>query len=218
MKNNNIPEYLLCPTPELARQVLEKIERESDLRWIATELKPTGYLVDINLDFYPVIIKTIEQLSWFSDDHITKFTKAEDFLGLEKKIIETQYDLHGSGGVRSFKGQQEVYVKKSLKLNNNSMTNKTWETLSAGDILIDNNGYEREVFGTLGRLISISNCNKDVFCGSFTKEQLIEMGFKIKGASEEKLSIGDAIEWINNLTGIDKQIKNQAIEMLKKLK
>lgn len=95
---------------------------------------------------------------------------------------------------------------------------KTWDNLSEGDILIDNNGYEREVFGTLGRLISISNCNKDVFCGSFTKEQLIEMGFKIKGASEEKLSIGDAIEWINNLTGIDKQIKNQAIEMLKKLK
>ena len=41
MKNNNIPEYILCSTPELARQVLEKIERESDLVWSSSKEKPT---------------------------------------------------------------------------------------------------------------------------------------------------------------------------------
>lgn len=44
-KNNNIPPYILCSTPALARQVLEKIERESDTSF-NSGLKPTSFFVE----------------------------------------------------------------------------------------------------------------------------------------------------------------------------
>lgn len=83
MKNNNIPEFLLCPTPELARQVLEKIESESDLRWHAGD-KPSYFTPD---EYYPeMVIETASDRLFYSkkkykiDDGITNFTKAEDYL------------------------------------------------------------------------------------------------------------------------------------------
>lgn len=96
---------------------------------------------------------------------------------------------------------------------------KTWDNLEVGWTLIDKDGDERKIQEILGKMVFVSEPNNFEASDSYFMASEFEvMGWKIKGASEEKLSIGDAIEWINNLTGIDKQIKNQTVEMLKKLK
>lgn len=99
---------------------------------------------------------------------------------------------------------------------------KTWDNLSEGDILIDKDGNERAIIQILGRLLFISvirSFNDYEF--TRTAEQLVRLGYKIKGASEDKPSIGQVIEILFCTEG--HMIKDQAqlvraIEMLKKIK
>lgn len=83
MKNNNIPEYILCSTPELARQVLEKIERDSDLRWSNSCKKPTDYIPVVE---YPdCLISTDNALLYCGKKHLPclkeeEITQAKDYL------------------------------------------------------------------------------------------------------------------------------------------
>lgn len=192
MKNNNIPPFLLCPTPDLARQVLEKIERESDLMWEESGDYPTSYIIPNT--YYPNTVIAVRStgLEYSSKDfykescQITNFTKAEDYL------------------------------------NNNYMTEKTWENLQEGWVL-EHSRDEFEILAIRGRVIDLSSSNDfNLAGGRYTKEELINGGFKIKGASEDKPSINQIINFLqvyresvleNKPSPID-----TAIEMLKKLK
>lgn len=191
MKNNNIPLYILCSTPDLARQVLEKIESESDTSF-NSGLKPTSFFVE-DWD-YPHVFNTQDnclthsELKYYKDKGITNFTKAEDYL-------------------------------------NNSMTNKTWETIEKGDILIDEVGDEHLILGTLEDIYFLSGPNEFKKCGPHLKlEELDEEGYKIKGAEEEKVSIDDVIMYLYVISGHTysgdecKENVSKAIKMLKKLK
>lgn len=198
MKNNNIPEFILCSTPELARQVLEKIEPfigQMPTNYCKASFGSYYTAYDLLSDMYPMIINTNEgdYLSFVEQDScpITNFTKAEDFL------------------------------------NNNYMTEKTWENLEVGDILIDNNNDEYKVLGICGEVIfySIANIFDLLGTGNYlTKRRLIELGYKIKGASEDKpKEIKEAILLLESIPvdyygSSDRTDICKVIEMLKKLK
>jgi len=209
MKNNNIPTFLLCSTLDLARQVLEKIERESDLRWAGREKeKPTEFIPD---SYYPeMVISTTDDclvyadIECFTEQGITNFTKAEDFLGIDTVAYTCSPKLI-----------------KSTK----PMTNKTWDNLESGDVLIDNNDREVSVLAIVGRIIFISEPdNFDESNCYYTSKELVEIGYKIKGASEEKPGLDRAIELLeltinpHNTYYQDRGTVEEAIEMLKKLK
>lgn len=205
-KNNKIPPYILCPTPDLARQVLEKIHGETGLRW-KSGITESEIKNNLPLVFHSTgnCFET-RSIEYFKGLDITNFTKAEDFLlSDETKIRLEELD-----------NQLDKLV--------NDMTNKTWETLSVGDILIDSNDLEVAVLAVIGRIIFISEPdNYDESNCYYTSKELIEMGYKIKGASEQKPSIDDAIDWLED---IDIQLMKpaarvkvlKAIEMLKRLK
>lgn len=268
MKNNNISPYILCSTPELARQVLEKIERESDLRWKSTLEKPVdGFNSSTSLDdeyHYPVVlIVDGQRISWanikyYKDKGITNFTKAEDYLDAEQvaytcnpKLLEfpdeamakeefdkikkylpafprkMTMDNFFTNFFESHYKNNEWIIKKVdwkeiYKLKPKSMTNKTWETIEKGDILIDEVGDEHLILGTLEDIYFLSEPNEFKKCGPHLKlEELDEEGYKIKGSSEDKPSIDGVIELLSDTAGhyiIDQSNINKAIEMLKKLK
>lgn len=193
MKNNNIPEFLLCSTPELARQVLEKIERESDLmiESYGISMLPT----QMEMTIFPVVIDTLNnklgrgEEEWYRKNKgATNFTKAEDYL------------------------------------NNNYMTEKTWENLQEGWVL-EHSRDEFEILAIRGRVIDLSSSNDfNLAGGRYTKEELINGGFKIKGASEDKpKEIKEAILLLESIPvdyygSSDRTDICKAIEMLKKLK
>lgn len=102
MKNNNIPEYILCPTPELARQVLEKIERESDLRWKTGENPTSGYHPG---EYEEVVFRTSKK--WIE--------------GYSDKVFYIGYN----------QAKEADFTKAEDFLNNNYMTNKTWDNLNS---------------------------------------------------------------------------------------
>ncbi len=204
-KNNKIPPFIICPTPELARQVLEKIERESDLRWVGREKeKPTKFIPKYS--YYPeiVISTTDDCLSYddierFTEQGITNFTKAEDFLS---------------------DNDRGIYINRLI---NNYMTDKTWGNLQEGWVL-EHSRDEFEILAIRGRVIDLSSSNDfNLAGGRYTKEELINGGFKIKGASEDKPSIDDVIEILDkaHYHACDSDAQEAimpAIEMLKKLK
>lgn len=187
---SKIPEYILCKDADLAQQVLEKIERESDLRWHCDEKKPTEFTPK---EYYPDMVISISggKLMFASrgleiKNGITNFTKAEDFL------------------------------------NNTYMTNKTWDNLEVNDVLIDENGNERNIGGIIDHLVGLAHRSfTDEAYSWFSKDSLIRIGYKIKGASEDKPSIDDVIDKLNSVNGYasrDDEKLVEAIEMLKKLK
>ena len=107
------------------------------------------------------------------------------------------------------------------------MTEKTWDNLEFGDVLIDEVDREVSVLAIVGRIIFISEPdNFDESNCYYTSKELVEMGYKIKGASEDKPSLDSVIEKLEKLlsgridfgmNAFDKPVF-EAIEMLKKLK
>ena len=105
------------------------------------------------------------------------------------------------------------------------MTEKTWDNLEVNDVLIDEVDREVSVLAIFGRIIFISEPdNFDESNCYYTSKELVEMGYKIKGASEDKPSIDDVIDKLTKLDTVGKtplwiwSIAREAIEMLKKLK
>jgi len=78
-----IPKYIQCHTPEEARLVLEKIERDSDLRWSNSCKKPTDYIPVVE---YPdCLISTDNALLYCGKKHLPclkeeEITQAKDYL------------------------------------------------------------------------------------------------------------------------------------------
>ena len=170
--NNNIPPYILCSTPDLARQVLEKIERESDLRWSGDNEKPSEY---IPKSFYPnLVIATKNILRYGSSrqcelDGITNFTKAEDFLLSDETKIRLE--------------ELDNKLDKLI----NDMTNKTWDNLAECDSIISDEGSVYRVVGVCGQMVFMLDEDNEIEYDH--KDNLINNGYKIKGASEEKPSL-----------------------------
>lgn len=213
MKNTNIPPFLLCSTTELARQVLEKIERESDLRFEhdfkKDEITSSG--------FYPeLVIRTValegcgnpldySQVKFYEKKGITNFTKAEDFLLSDETKIRLE--------------ELDNKLDKLI----NDMTNKTWDNLEVGWSLVTPNGGTREILAICDRLIFIEKHSGDCYPYGHTKEYFMGAGYKIKGASEEKPSLDIVISILEDykkgliLVSTKKSI-DHALEMLKKLK
>lgn len=82
------------------------------------------------------------------------------------------------------------------------MTEKTWENLEVGDILIDEVDREVSVLAIVGRIIFISEPdNFDESNCYYTSKELVEMGYKIKGASEDKPSLDSVIDKLNSVNG-----------------
>lgn len=211
MKTNNIPPYILCSTPDLTRQVLEKIERESDLRWSGDNEKPSEY---IPKSFYPnLVIATKNILRYGSSrqcelDGITNFTKAEDFLLSDETKIRLE--------------ELDNKLDKLI----NDMTNKTWDNLSNEDVLINKDGNDFNILEVLDSLVALKRYSGNDHLTNVvwvSKERLIGLGFKIKGASEENKNIKEAILFLEQIPvefygSSDRTNICKAIEMLKKLK
>lgn len=102
------------------------------------------------------------------------------------------------------------------------MTNKTWRTLSECDSIIDDEGDVYRVVGVCGQMVFMLDVNQEIAYDH--KDNLINSGYKIKGASEDKPSIDDVIkileESVSSSTTIGMGVRKveKAIEMLKKLK
>jgi len=211
MKNTNIPPFLLCSTTELARQVLEKIERESDLRFEhdfkKDEITSSG--------FYPeLVIRTValegcgnpldySQVKFYEKKGITNFTKAEDFLLSDETKIRLE--------------ELDNKLDKLI----NDMTNKTWRTLSECDSIIDDEGDVYRVVGVCGQMVFMLDVNQEIAYDH--KDNLINSGYKIKGASEDKPSIDEVISLLKSIDcGGENNLLflaiNKAVEMLKKIK
>ena len=192
-KNNKIPPFIICPTPELARQVLEKIEREIKLM-PSNYFKGSGseYLSErMFYDMYPLVIVTNngEFLSFKKlEPNNTNFTKAEDFLN--NYMTEKTWDnlevndvlIDGAGKARTVLGV-----------------------------------CGRIVF------ISTADSHFIASHAVFSAEELIKDGYKIKGASEDKPDLDAVIIWLEKvkstaITSERTDIADTAIEMLKKLK
>lgn len=89
---------------------------------------------------------------------------------------------------------------------------KTWETITVGDVLIDRDGYERDVLGVCGRVIFVSYTqDKDCFYEGFTKESLIKDGWTIKQdtPTEEvvEMTVEEATKKLVELLGKEVKIK-----------
>lgn len=233
MKNNNIPQYILCSTPELARQVLEKIERESDLR-MYNDQKPSEYIP--NKRHFPLKLFIRQNMLhyYIADSRLNDGdVKAEDFLkedGLKEQCPNCldrndsiPDGLNGSCGVCGGKGFI-TWKETNIKINN-YMTNKTWDNLKVTDVLIDENGKERNIGGIIDHLVGLPHLSfRDEAYSWFSKDSLIRIGYKIKGASEDKpKEIKEAILLLESIPvdyygSSDRTDICRAIEMLKKLK
>jgi len=210
--SNNIPPYILCETPSLARQVLEKIEPFIEKMPNHYHSHGSHFTAHYSLrQMYPLLINTNEgdYLSFVEQDSsgITNFTKAEEYLLRKEWPAVTTF---------------EELDNQLDKLINSDMTNKTWDNLEENDILIAPNSDRIEVLGVIGRIVftTIDGLD-DSDCTQWTKRLLIDRGYKIKGASEEKPSLDDVIKILSSCEGDDAytiEYLPKAIEMLKKIK
>jgi hypothetical protein len=119
-----IPEYILCSTPELARQVLEKIEMESDLRWRGGEM-PSNVLPK----FYPSLIITeykdiisVGINSYFRDK---KYTPAEEYLGIVKEEQEVKETVEEYSKKTNDFNKFYSFITPQWQQTNWTTTNKT---------------------------------------------------------------------------------------------
>ena len=170
---------------------------ESDLRWRDGD-KPTAACFRINNSrHYPeLVLRTY-------DKYIIAYSNIEYY---EKRE-----------GITNF-------TKAEDYLNNNYMTEKNWENLCEGDVLIDKRGNERFVLGICGKAILVSGENGINYYGGFTKEEFVDEGWKIKGASEDKPDLESVLKVLTDIDVWKVTSKecgkalNKAIEMLNKLK
>lgn len=101
---------------------------------------------------------------------------------------------------------------------------KTWDNIDQNTIFEKENGDEKFVLGVCGKAIFTSGVDNIKTAGSiYTKEELIQEGWKIKGASEDRPSIEVAISELEFLTSgtLDERdmiALRKVIEMLKSLK
>lgn len=193
---SKIPEYILCKDADLARQVLEKIEP-----FIGQ--MPTNYCKASFGSYY------------------TAYDLLSDMYPM---IINTN-----EGDYLSFVEQDSCPITNFTKaedfLNNNYMTEKTWENLQERDILIDEQDRERVVLQVCRNLVCLNYVSNEPARDTvFSKDELRGIGYKIKGASEDKPSIDDALKSLKLLQDTDFcsaaafTTVRVVYEMLKKLK
>lgn len=104
-----------------------------------------------------------------------------------------EYDRRGFSDAKRGLVLKDEYCERWAYQDNCELVIKTLSNLEVGDIVLDNEGDERFVMAVYGKIVTLSDDEKEAenycYCDEYTVKELENEGFKVKQEVEEDETI-----------------------------